>query len=80
VIATGMLAFASGAAIEATAIWWVHHSERRAWIKASLCSMLYGIAQVTGIGESIRNWHVAPWFVLGYGVGTAIAVKLKGAT
>ena len=32
---------------------------------------------VLGIGESVRDLRLAPFFVLGYGTGFYVAVKLK---
>lgn len=71
---TELLVFLSGATIECACVFWVHFSERGRAIPTALCSMTIGTAQVFGIGESVHNWHQGRWFVLGYGVGTALAV------
>lgn len=72
------IAFAGGAVYEAGCVFWVHHSEAGRPYTTSLFSMLCAAAQVAGIGESVHNLWIAPFFVVGYGVGTFAAVKLKG--
>lgn len=71
------LTFASGFTIECACVFWVHFSERGRPFATALCSMAIGSAQVFGLGESVRNWHFGPAFVLGYGSGTGVAVWLK---
>lgn len=73
----GLSALAAGFAIETACVYWVHFSERGRALPTALCSMIIGAAQVLGIGESIRDWHVGACFVLGYGAGTFTAVRLK---
>jgi len=70
-------AFLSGFVIETACVFWVHFSERGKALPTALCSMAVGCAQVLGIGQSIQDWKVAPGFVLGYGVGTYMAVWYK---
>lgn len=73
-----IVAFSGGAVYEAGCVFWVHYSEAgRPWLTAGV-SMLCAAAQVAGIGESVHSPIVAPFFVIGYGVGTFFAVKLKG--
>lgn len=71
-----LLTFASGAAVEATAVAWVHYSTSGQALAAGLCSMLQAAAMVFGIGESVRERFMGPAFVLGYGIGTAATVAL----
>ena len=71
------LTFLSGFVIETACVYWVHYSERNKAIQTALCSMAIGCAQVLGIGESIHNPYMAILFVMGYGVGTYMAVKIK---
>lgn len=78
-ILSALLTFASGAAIEIACVFWVHYSERGAALKTGVASMVIGTAQCLGIGEYVRDWRLAPFFVLGYGVGTAAAVRFKSA-
>ena len=76
-ILSALFAFASGAAYEAGCVAWVHYSERQKPLPTAGFSMLCALAEVVGIGESIHDWRIAPFFVLGYGVGTFCAVELK---
>ena len=75
-----LVSFISGAAFEAACVGWVHYSERRRPIITALFSMVAALAEVTGVGESIHDWHYAPLFILGYGFGTFAAVELKRRT
>lgn len=72
-----LVAFISGVVIEASCVMWVHYSERDDAAKTALFSMIVALAQVAGIGEAIHDWHIAPFFVLGYGVGTYTTMKVK---
>lgn len=72
-----LLTFVSGAAVEGVAVFWVHYSERGKGIATGVCSMVQATALVFGIGEACRDWHRAPAFILGYGVGAALAVYAK---
>lgn len=76
-ILTYFLVFLSGIALEAICIFWIHYSETNQIGKAVLFSMLFALAQIVGIGESVKNIEIAPFLIVGYGVGTAIAIKLK---
>jgi hypothetical protein len=69
--------FLSGAVYEATCVFWVHFSERGRPFKTGLFSMLAATAEVCGIGASVHDWWLAPFFIVGYGTGTVIAIKLK---
>ena len=71
-----VLTFLSGAAVEATAVAWVHYSTAGAALAAGAFSMLQAAAMVFGIGESVRDRFAGPAFVLGYGFGTAATVSL----
>jgi hypothetical protein len=69
--------FIAGLFLEGTAVFWTHYSERgRALIAASFSSV-QALALVLGIGESVHDLKRAPFFVLGYGVGSYAAIKLK---
>lgn len=73
-----ILTFVCGALYEAACVGWVHFSERGRATITSLFSMLAAGAEVTGVLDSARDVRLAPFFVIGYGVGTFIAVRLKG--
>jgi hypothetical protein len=72
-----LIAFASGFAIETACVYWVHFSERNRALPTALCSASIAPAQICGIGESIRDWRVGVFYVLGFFVGTYTAVKRK---
>ena len=74
---THLLTFASGAAVEGVAVFWVHFSERGYALRTGACSMIQAAALVFGIGETVHDWRYAPAFILGYGAGSALAVLLK---
>lgn len=74
---TAILIFACGALYEAACVGFVHFSERQRPLPTALCSMATAAAVVTGILGSVSDWHDAPWFVLGHGVGAYWAVRLK---
>ena len=69
--------FLAGAAYEAACVGWVHYSEKGRPISTALFSMALALAQVVGVGESVKDWHMAPFFVLGYAAGSFCAVEFK---
>jgi hypothetical protein len=72
-----LIAFVGGAVYEAGCVGWVHFSEKNRPVPTAIFSMLCAAAQVAGIGESVHTLAAAPFFVLGYGVGTFAAVAYK---
>jgi hypothetical protein len=77
VILLCLLTFLAGAAYEAACVAWVHYSEKGRPVITALFSMMAALAEVSGVGGSVHDWRVAPFFVLGYGVGTYSAVEFK---
>lgn len=77
-VLTGLATFLFGALYEAGCVAWVHYSERHQAGKAALVSSLLAAVQIAGVGESVHDIRMAPFFVVGYGVGSYVAVKLKG--
>ena len=71
------VAFLGGALYEAACIGWAHYAQEGRPFMTSIFSMLCAISQVAGIGESVTTWIAAPFFVLGYGIGTYGAVVFK---
>jgi hypothetical protein len=69
-----LLAFTSGAIYEGLSVVWVHQATHGSAATTALASGLQALAMVVGIGESIRVWHVAPAFVLGYAGGAYAAM------
>ena len=76
-IAECAIAFFGGAVFEAGCVYWVHYAERGRPLATALVSMVCAASQVAGIGESVKTLAAAPFFVLGYGIGTYGAVALK---
>lgn len=74
---TAAVAFFGGAVYEAAAVVWVRFAERRAPARAALCSAVCAACLLAGVESSIREPGAAPWFVLGYAVGTYCAVRLR---
>lgn len=72
-----MVAFFGGALYEAACVGWTHYSECARPRQAAFFSALCAISQIAGIGESITTWAAAPFFVLGYSLGTYAAVSFK---
>ena len=73
----GLLVFVCGAFYEASCVGFVHYSEEGSPARTAAMSMLAGLAQVTGIFESVSDWRVAPFFVLGLGTGAYLGVRAK---
>ncbi len=69
-------AFISGAIFELGCVFWVHNSEAGNPKKTAMWSMLNATCEVVGIGESIRNPAVAPFFIAGYGFGSWLGVRM----
>jgi len=68
--------FVSGALYEALAVVWVHQATSGAAINTALISGLQALTIIIGVGESTKNWRIAPAFVLGYAVGAYAAMVL----
>lgn len=74
-----IVAFLSGAAIEACCVGWVHYSERGKALQTAAFSALIGIADVTGMADAItKRGAYAIAFVIGYTIGTYVTVRIKG--
>lgn len=72
-----LTAFLAGLFLEGTAVFWTHYSERGKALIAASFSSAQALALVLGIGESVHDLKRAPFFVLGYGAGSYVAIKLK---
>ena len=68
------VAFASGFAVDVLAVLWTRSVVLRNARTAVVYSMLLGAAQVAGIGSAVRDWRLAPFFIVGYGLGSAVAI------
>lgn len=71
-----LLAFTSGAVYELGCVFWVHHSEAGDAKRTAGWSMLCATCEVLGIGQSIASPIAAPFFVLGYGFGSWLGVRI----
>lgn len=72
-----LIALISGALFEFGCVYWVHYSERSQAFKASIWSMIVATTTVVGIGESIKDKRVAIAYIIGYGIGTYLAITFK---
>lgn len=68
------IVFFGGAVYEASAVAWVHYAERKSPNMAALFAMICATALVIGIGESVKDMWLAPYFIVGKGCGTWCAV------
>lgn len=76
-ILIAILTFICGALYEASCVFWVHFSEKGSAKMASAISMLVATCTLAGIGASLHDIKFAPFYILGYGFGTYMAVKIK---
>jgi hypothetical protein len=76
-VTVSLLALLCGALYEAACVGWVHFSERGKPLHTAVFSMFAAGAEVTGILDAAHDLRVAPFFVLGYGLGTYCAVRWK---
>lgn len=73
-----ILALMAGAFYESCCVMWAHYSTKESRpILSGLFSMLSATTQLIGIGEAIHDVKTAPFFILGYGIGSYLAVKIK---
>ena len=71
-----VVAFASGCAYEACSVVWVHQATHGAPWATALVSGVQALAMVLGVGESVRDWRAAPFYVTGYAAGAYGAMVL----
>lgn len=75
---SALLVFVCGAFYEASCVGFVHYAEAGGAWRTAAMSALAGLAEVTGIFGTVKDWHIGPFFVAGLGVGAYLGVKLKG--
>jgi hypothetical protein len=73
-VRSSLVAMASGAAYEACSVVFVHQATHGTPMHTALASGLQAAASVAGIGASVKDWRVAPFFVLGYALGSYVAM------
>lgn len=72
-----ILTFLCGASYECGCVFWVHHSEKGHSLRATLWSMFNALVTCVGLGEALHNPLFIAAYVLGFGMGTYLAVKIK---
>lgn len=72
-----LIPFLGGLFVEALAVLWVHYSERNAQLPLFLTSLGLGTANVLGLGSAIIHWQAALAFILGYGLGPLLGIRIK---
>ena len=72
-----LITFLTGVVFEAACVGWTHYAEKGRALPAALLAALIATTNIIGFGESIKDWRVAPFFILGYAIGTFSAIKLK---
>ena len=72
-----LLVFVCGAFYEASCVGFVGGAQKSRPGPTSIMSMLAGCAEITGVFSSVRNWHVAPFYILGLGTGAYVGVTVK---
>ena len=75
-LAPFMLAFASGLLNEACSVVWVHQATHGTAWSTALVSGVQALAIVLGVGQSVKDWRAAPFFVIGYASGAYGAMLL----
>lgn len=69
--------FCAGAFVEGVSVFWVHYSERGKASVSALFSCLGAAMFVFGVDKSLRDHWLEVLFVLGYGAGSYLAIKIK---
>lgn len=72
-----LMTFICGAAYEAGCVWWVHHSEAGNKLSASAWSCFNALVTIIGVEGFLSSRWCAGAYVLGYGVGTFVAMSFK---
>ncbi len=57
-------------------ILWAHYTKHQLPGKLALVSSFSASCMVFGIGPSIRDYNIAPFFILGYGFGGFLGAHL----
>lgn len=72
-----LLTFACGAAYECGCVFWVAHSEASRASKAVAWSMFVALVTCVGVEQFLKGPAFVAAYVLGYGAGTFVAIKVK---
>jgi hypothetical protein len=77
VINTCLVTFLSGATVEGICAKWVKSVADKKAFKSGVLSCIWAIALLTGMEHALQlGWPAVTW-VIGYGVGSYVAVKLE---
>lgn len=77
VIPALLLTFACGAAYECGCVFWVAHAEAGRASKAVTWSMFNALVTCIGVEQFLKGPYFVGAYVLGYGFGTYVAIKIK---
>lgn len=72
-----IITFICGILYELTSVYWVLSTERLQPWKSALCSMVQGLVMLTGVGQSIKDWHIAVFYIAGYSLGSALGILIE---
>lgn len=72
-----LLTFFCGAAYECGCVFWVHYSEKNRVPPAVFWSCFNALVTVIGLGEALHRPLFIAAYVLGFGVGTWAALRIK---
>ena len=70
-------AYLSGLFYEAGCVFWIHFSEAGKQWPAVGWSMFNAIVTITGVEAFLTGWPYKLAYVLGFGSGTYVAIRLK---
>ena len=76
-VALFVLTFVCGAAYECGCVFWVHYSEQGRARPAVVWSCFNALVTVVGIETFLRSWLFVVAYVLGFGTGTYLAIRIK---
>lgn len=66
--------FFAGAVYEFSSVWWVHSATHDKMLLTGLVSAIQAAALVSGVTDVARSWQAGVPFVLGYAIGSSVAV------
>ncbi len=72
-----LLTFLCGAAYECGCVFWVHYSEKGRTVPAIVWSCFNALVTVIGLGEALHRPLFIAVYVIGFGVGTGLAIEVK---
>ena len=70
--------FLSGFLYEIGCVGWVHYAQQKNALACAVASVFIATCSLLGIGESIKDRRLAPFFVAGFASGSYVAVRFFG--